>query len=65
MIQMLCAILGRLNGQPISASPLDSPSMHAAVTPRACLAMARGHLARLAPEAVPTPVPPKASRSSR
>lgn len=33
MIQMLCAILGRLNGQPISASPLDSPSMHAAVTP--------------------------------
>lgn len=33
MIQLLCAILGRLNGQPIAASPLDSPSMHAAVTP--------------------------------
>ena len=33
MVQLLCAILGRLNGQPIAASPLDSPSMHAAVTP--------------------------------
>ena len=33
MIQLLCAILGRLNGQAISASPLDSPSMRAAVTP--------------------------------
>ena len=33
MIQMLCAILGRLNGQAIAASPLDSPSMQAAITP--------------------------------
>lgn len=33
MVQLLCAILARLNGQPIAASPLDSPSMHAAVTP--------------------------------
>lgn len=33
MIQLLCAILGRLNGQPIDPSPLDSPSMQAAVTP--------------------------------
>ncbi len=33
MVQLLCAILGRLNGQAIAASPLDSPSMHAAVTP--------------------------------
>lgn len=33
MVQLLCAILGRLNGQVIAASPLDSPSMRAAVTP--------------------------------
>ena len=33
MVQLLCAILGRLNGQAIAASPLDSPSMRAAVTP--------------------------------
>lgn len=34
MVQMLCAIIGRLNGQPISACPVDSPSMLPAVTPR-------------------------------
>lgn len=34
MVQMLCAILGRLNGQPIAPCKLDSPSMVPAVTPR-------------------------------
>ncbi len=33
MIQMLCAILGRLNGQPMAACKIDSPSMVPAVTP--------------------------------
>ena len=33
MVQMLCAILGRLNGQPIAACRIDSPSMVPAVTP--------------------------------
>lgn len=33
MVQMLCAILGRLNGQPIAPCKLESPSMIPAVTP--------------------------------
>jgi NRPS condensation-like uncharacterized protein len=33
MVQMLCAILGRLNGQAVAACQLDSPSMMPAVTP--------------------------------
>lgn len=33
MIQLLCAIFGRLNGQAIAACPAESPSMRAAVTP--------------------------------
>lgn len=34
MVQMLCAILGRLNGQPIVPCQLESPSMMPAVTPQ-------------------------------
>lgn len=34
MVQMLCAILGRLNGQPIAPCKIDSPSMMPAVTPQ-------------------------------
>ncbi len=34
MVQMLCAILGRLNGQPIVPCKLESPSMMPAVTPQ-------------------------------
>lgn len=34
MVQMLCAILGRLNGQPIAPCKVDSPSMMPAVTPQ-------------------------------
>lgn len=34
MVQMLCAILGRLNGQPIAPCKLESPSMIPAVTPQ-------------------------------
>jgi len=33
MVQMLCAIMGRLNGQAIAPCKLDSPSMIPAVTP--------------------------------
>ncbi len=33
MVQLLCAILGRLNGQPIADCQLDAPSMMPAVTP--------------------------------
>lgn len=33
VFQVLTALLGRLNGQPIAPVPLDSPSMVAAVTP--------------------------------
>jgi NRPS condensation-like uncharacterized protein len=34
MVQMLCAIMGRLNGQPIAPCKLESPSMIPAVTPQ-------------------------------
>jgi NRPS condensation-like uncharacterized protein len=34
MVQMLCAIMGRLNGQPIAPCTLSSPSMMPAVQPR-------------------------------
>jgi hypothetical protein len=33
MVALMCAILGRLNGQPIQAVPLDNPSMAPAVNP--------------------------------